>query len=114
MGTVLSLISLRSDHRLHLQGCNTTGNGETSVVENYPLVIYLANAPAPNAGSDTPTYQATGKSDYTVKEQLAFLGAGQANALKGFQSGTSLSDPEWPLALKVSNLPGKLQIMSKR
>ncbi|KAK4704538.1 lysophospholipase, partial [Phenoliferia sp. Uapishka_3] len=100
---LLSFLHYSTYTRASSKGCNTVGNGDTSVIANYPIVVYMANA---RTGDDNiltdPVETTTIKFDYSVEDQLAFLEAGQKNALKGYPSGTDTSDADWPLALKCA------------
>ncbi|KAK4702983.1 lysophospholipase, partial [Phenoliferia sp. Uapishka_3] len=84
-------------------GCNVTGNGVASVLGNYPIVVYLPNAPNPDATSSSYSTNVTTLTlDYSQEDQVSFLDAAHLNGLKGFQTESASSDPDWPLALKCA------------
>ncbi|KAI5474485.1 hypothetical protein MNV49_003208, partial [Pseudohyphozyma bogoriensis] len=82
-------------------GCNTTGTGNSSNPGEYPIVVYLPNAPSPD-GTGFLTNTSTFKLDYSADEYLPFLDSAHSNALKGFQTNGSLTDPDYALCLKCA------------
>lgn len=87
----------------HTQGCNITGSGDPSTIGEYPIVVYLPNAPPPNATKDTYfTNTSTLTLDYSLADVQSFLEAAHLNGVKGFETGSETSDPDWPLALKCA------------
>ncbi|KAM0755624.1 hypothetical protein T439DRAFT_308052 [Meredithblackwellia eburnea MCA 4105] len=84
-------------------GCNTTGNGNSSVLGNYPIVVYLPNSPPVDVGDNTYlTNTSTFKLDYSMSDQVSFLEAAHQNGLKGFTANGQTQDPDWPLCLKCA------------
>ncbi|KAL8292734.1 hypothetical protein RQP46_001346 [Phenoliferia psychrophenolica] len=81
-------------------GCNTTGNGDTSVLGNYPLVVYLPNSPTSIFATNTSSYTL----DYSDADQLSFLEAAQTNAIRGYTLDTNGVDSLWPPALKCATV----------
>lgn len=84
-------------------GCNITTSGNMSEMGNYPLVVYLPNAPSLQADGFL-TNTSTFKLSYEDEETVAFLDAAQENGIKGFQTGGESRDAEWPLALKCATV----------
>ncbi|KAK4706030.1 lysophospholipase, partial [Phenoliferia sp. Uapishka_3] len=78
-------------------GCNTTGNGDTSVIGNYPIIVYLPNAPVDGYNTNTSTILL----EYSDADQLSFLTAAQTNAVRGYEL-TGSADHDWNLALKCA------------
>ncbi|KAL8286283.1 hypothetical protein RQP46_004771 [Phenoliferia psychrophenolica] len=85
-------------------GCNTTESADTSLLGSYPIVVYLPNAPPPSSanGSTYLTNVTTLTLDYSQDDTLSFMNAAHLNGLKGFETGSETSDPNWPLALKCA------------
>ncbi|SCV71696.1 BQ2448_3284 [Microbotryum intermedium] len=67
---------------------------------NYPIIIYLPNAPVPNSqySTNTPTTQM----HYSNPDTLAFLDTAHANAMKGFPLLGATTDPHYATALKCA------------
>ncbi|KAK4700976.1 lysophospholipase, partial [Phenoliferia sp. Uapishka_3] len=84
-------------------GCNTTGNGDASVLGNYPIVVYLPNTPPITIDNSTYlTNTSTWDLEYSQADQVSFLDAAHLNAVKGYQTVNATSDADWPLALKCA------------
>ncbi|KAL8280906.1 hypothetical protein RQP46_006585 [Phenoliferia psychrophenolica] len=83
-------------HRPTFFGCNTTGNGDISVLGAYPIIAYIPNSPVPSYATNTSTYQPS----YTEADQRNFLVAAQTNSTRGISADPNGVDEEWPLAIK--------------
>ncbi|KAL8292682.1 hypothetical protein RQP46_001294 [Phenoliferia psychrophenolica] len=79
-------------------GCNTTGNGDTSVLGTYPIILYVPNSPVSSFATNTSTFTLT----YTEAEQREFLVAAQTNSIRGYSVDPNGVDEQWPLAIKCA------------
>jgi lysophospholipase len=83
-------------------GCNATS------ATDYPLVIYLPNAPTPGVtGYSTNTTTLT--LEYSIEEASAFLAVAQENVFKGNQPDGQNRDSSWPDCLACGLMERKRQ-----
>ncbi|KAF8161040.1 phospholipase B [Crassisporium funariophilum] len=74
---------------------------EPSVSSDYPLIIYLPNAPpitGENPVTNTPTFQLS----YTSHHTQVFLDQVLSNIISGFVPNTNLPDPNWGKCLQCA------------
>ncbi|KDE02478.1 hypothetical protein MVLG_06973 [Microbotryum lychnidis-dioicae p1A1 Lamole] len=82
-------------------GCNVK-DARVDKPGNYPILIYLPNAPVPHSGYSTNTK--TSQMEYSISDTEAFLNTVQANAMKGYPGGDAVVDREYKTALKCATV----------
>ncbi|KAI0339795.1 phospholipase B [Trametopsis cervina] len=89
-------ISTGVRQRPTLFGCNPT-----QTPPEYPLVLYLPNAP-PFTGDDPVTNTGTFQIDYTTKHSRLFQDQTHGNTIAGFLTNANTADPHWGTCLQCA------------
>ncbi|KAF9782507.1 phospholipase B [Thelephora terrestris] len=90
-------VSMGLNLRPTLFGCDPTSTSNPE----YPLVLYLPNAP-PLTGAKPVTNTDTFKLSYSSRHTHLFLDQVHTNTIGGFKPNTNSPDPDWPKCLQCA------------